>query len=101
MTAPRQNVRVLIVIGAVGLAFAGLAFRLFQLHVLQHKELLAQAVANSEQVLHRQGRRGQILDANGNLLANSLSARLVFADPSVTCSAIKRRSSPFPCSARA
>jgi cell division protein FtsI/penicillin-binding protein 2 len=86
MTAPRQNVRVLIVIGAVGLAFAGLAFRLFQLHVLQHKELLAQAVANSEQVLHRQGRRGQILDANGNLLANSLSARLVFADPSVTCS---------------
>jgi cell division protein FtsI/penicillin-binding protein 2 len=86
MTTPRQNIRVLIVVGAVGLAFAGLAFRLFQLHVLEHKNLLMQAVANSEQVLHRQGRRGQILDANGNLLANSLSVRVVFADPGVTCS---------------
>ena len=86
MTMQRQDARVLIVIGAVGLAFVGLAFRLFQLHVLEHQDLLAQAVANSEQVLHRQGRRGQILDTNGNLLANSLSVRLVFADPSVTCS---------------
>ena len=86
MTTPRQNVRVLIVVGAVGLAFVALAFRLFQLHVLEHRDLLAQAVANSEQVLHRQGRRGRILDANSNLLANSLSVRLVFADPSVTCS---------------
>ena len=86
MTTPRQNARVLIVVGAVGLAFAGLAFRLFQLHVLEHKELLAEAIANSEQVLHRQGRRGQILDTNSNLLANSLSVHLVFADPSITCS---------------
>ena len=88
MTTPRQNVRVLIVVGAVGLAFVGLAFRLFQLHVFEHKNLLMQAIANSEQVLHRQGRRGRIVDVNGDLLANSLSARLVFADPGVTCSQV-------------
>ena len=86
MTERRQNARVLIVVGIVGLAFLGLAFRLFELHVLKHKDLLAQALANSEQVVHRQGRRGEILDANGNLLANSLSVRLLFADPSITCS---------------
>ncbi len=86
MTERRQNARVLIVVGIVGLAFLGLAFRLFELHVLEHKNLLAQALANSEQVVHRQGRRGEILDANGNLLANSLSVRLLFADPSITCS---------------
>ncbi|MGD0016508.1 MAG: penicillin-binding protein 2 [Verrucomicrobiia bacterium] len=88
MTTSRQNVRVLVVIGAVGLAFVGLAFRLFQLHVFEHKDLLMQAIANSEQVLHRQGRRGRIVDVNGDLLANSLSARVVFADPGVTCSQV-------------
>ena len=88
MTTPRQNVRVLIVVGAVGLAFVGLAFRLFQLHVFEHKNLLMQAIANSEQVLHRQGRRGRIVDVNGDLLANSLSVRVVFADPGVTCSQV-------------
>ena len=70
----------------VGLAlgFSALGFRLFDLHVLQHKELAALAPANREQVVHRQGRRGEIRDINGNLLANSQSVRIVTADPSIT-----------------
>jgi cell division protein FtsI/penicillin-binding protein 2 len=68
----------------LSLGFSVLGFRLFDLHVLQHKELAAQALANREQVVHRQGRRGEIRDINGNLLANSQSVRIVTADPSVT-----------------
>jgi cell division protein FtsI/penicillin-binding protein 2 len=81
--APEKG-RALIVIGALASIFMALAFRLFDLHVLQHKELNALAQANREQVVHRQGRRGAILDANGNLLANSLSVRIVTADPTIT-----------------
>jgi cell division protein FtsI/penicillin-binding protein 2 len=81
--APQKG-RALIVIGALASIFAALAFRLFDLHVLQHKELNALAQANREQVVHRQGRRGTILDANGNLLANSLSVRIVTADCTIT-----------------
>jgi cell division protein FtsI/penicillin-binding protein 2 len=83
--APEKG-RALIVIGALAAVFTALAFRLFDLHVLQHKELNALAQANREQVVHRQGHRGAILDANGNLLANSLSVRIVTADASITAS---------------
>jgi cell division protein FtsI/penicillin-binding protein 2 len=81
--APQKG-RALIVIGALASVFTALTFRLFDLHVLQHKKLSALAQANREQVVHRQGRRGAILDANGNLLANSLSVRIVIADATIT-----------------
>jgi len=81
--APQKG-RALIVIGALASVFMALGFRLFDLHVLQHKELSALAQANREQVVHQQGRRGAILDANGNLLANSLSVRIVTADATIT-----------------
>ena len=81
--APQKG-RALIVVGALASVFTALGFRLFDLHVLQHKELSALAQANREQVVHRQGRRGAILDANGNLLANSLSVRIVTADATIT-----------------
>ena len=81
--APQKG-RALIVIGALASVFLALGFRLFDLHVLQHKELSALAQANREQVVHQQGRRGAILDANGNLLANSLSVRIVTADATLT-----------------
>ncbi len=79
-----QKARALIVIGGLASIFLALGFRLFDLHVLQHKELSALAQANREQVVHQQGRRGAILDANGNLLANSLSVRIVTADATIT-----------------
>ena len=84
MTAMTQKTRAFIVVVGLSLGFSVLGFRLFDLHVLQHKELAAQALANREQVVHRQGRRGEIRDINGNLLANSQSVRIVTADPSIT-----------------
>ena len=81
--APQKG-RALIVVGALASVFTALSFRLFDLHILQHKDLSALAQANREQVVHRQGRRGAILDANGNLLANSLSVRIVTADATIT-----------------
>jgi len=84
MKALTHRSRALIVMVGVSLTFSVLGVRLFELHVLRHKELAAQAQANRETIVHRQGRRGEILDANGNLLANSESVRIVTADPSVT-----------------
>ncbi|HUJ70667.1 MAG TPA: penicillin-binding protein 2 [Verrucomicrobiae bacterium] len=84
MTLAPHKGRALIVVGALASAFTALSFRLFDLHVLQHKDLSALAQANREQVVHRQGRRGAILDVNGDLLANSLSVRIVTADATIT-----------------
>ncbi|HTS17133.1 MAG TPA: penicillin-binding protein 2 [Verrucomicrobiae bacterium] len=84
MTLAPQHGRALIVAGALASVFMALAFRLFDLHVLQHKELSAIAQANREEVVQRQGRRGSILDANGNLLADSLSVHIVTADATIT-----------------
>ncbi len=84
MTTHKQ--RALIVVTVVSLSFTALACRLFQLHVVRRAELAAEAAANREKVVHRQGRRGEIRDCNGNLLANSQSVRIVFADPSITAS---------------
>ncbi len=39
MTLAPQQGRALIVVGALASVFTALAFRLFDLHVLQHKEL--------------------------------------------------------------
>jgi len=84
MTLAPQQGRALIVVGALASIFTALAFRLFDLHVLQHKELSLMAQANREQVVRRQGRRGSVLDVNGNLLAESLSVRIVTADATIT-----------------
>ena len=95
--APQKG-RALIVVGALASVFTALSFRLFDLHVLQHKDLSALAQANREQVVHRQGRRGAILDVNGNLLANSLSVRIVTADATITApqaSAIAEQLAPL------
>ena len=82
MTTHKQ--RALMVVTAVSMTFTALACRLFQLHVVRRSELAAEATANREKVVRRQGRRGEIRDCNGNLLANSQSVRIVFADPSIT-----------------
>jgi cell division protein FtsI/penicillin-binding protein 2 len=84
MNRSAQFKRLMVVVVVLGAAFAGLGFRLFDLHVLQHSELLGEAESNRERVIHRQGRRGALKDINGNLLANSVSARRVVADPFLT-----------------
>src|SRR2546422_4302584 len=84
MSGWTHKTRALVVMTAVSLAFSTLGYRLFSLHVLRHAELGALAAANRELIVRREGHRGQILDANGNLLANSQSVRIVTVDPSVT-----------------
>ncbi len=98
MTLNRQQTRVLLVLCGVSLLFTAFGMRLVQLQVWQRDELARLAAANRERVVHRQGRRGKILDANGNLLANSQSVRIVVADPSITVSnatTIARQLSPL------
>ncbi|MEI8063027.1 MAG: hypothetical protein WCH84_03080, partial [Verrucomicrobiota bacterium] len=98
MTPLTHRQRALIVVTGLSLAVTALACRLVDLQIFRHTELSREAAANREQVVHRQGRRGEILDCNGNLLASSQSVRIVAADPSITISnapAIARQLAPW------
>ncbi len=67
----------------VVLAFAGLGYRLIDLQVLRHGELHDEAQLNTQREYLLQPRRGDILDAKGNLLATSIFVKTVCADPSL------------------
>lgn len=98
MTTGTHKTRALIVVTFLSLAFTALGGRLVQLHVLRHDELGAEAAKNRELVVQRQGRRGEIRDCNGTLLANSQSVRIVCADPSViatNAAAVAGKLAPF------
>jgi cell division protein FtsI/penicillin-binding protein 2 len=73
--------RLLLLLGLLTLAFAGLGYRLVDLQVLRHDSLAALAQQNTEIQYFREPRRGDILDANGNLLATSIFVKTVCADP--------------------
>ena len=60
-----------------GLSFAGLGYRLVDLQVLHHDELAALAQQNTQREFWRAPRRGNILDAHGNLLATSVFVKTV------------------------
>jgi cell division protein FtsI/penicillin-binding protein 2 len=64
-------------------AFAGLGYRLVDLQVLRHGELSAIAQQNTQREFVFEPRRGDILDCKGNLLATSISAKIVCADPTM------------------
>jgi cell division protein FtsI/penicillin-binding protein 2 len=63
--------------------FAGLGYRLVDLQVLRHDVLAAQAQENTQHEFWQSPRRGDILDARGNLLATSVSVKTICADPSL------------------
>ncbi|HWH71473.1 MAG TPA: hypothetical protein VNT26_19005, partial [Candidatus Sulfotelmatobacter sp.] len=65
----------------LGAAFVGLGYRLVDLQVLRHEELRAKAQQNTQREYLFEPRRGDILDAKGNLLATSLFVKTVCADP--------------------
>jgi Cell division protein FtsI/penicillin-binding protein 2 len=73
--------RVLMLVLLVLLAFAGLGYRLVDLQVLRHVELSAKAQENTQLEFPLEPRRGDILDAKGNLLATSVLVKTVCADP--------------------
>src|SRR5579862_5730647 len=64
-------------------AFAGLGYRLIDLQVLRHEELSAKAQQNTQREVLLEPRRGDILDARGNVLATSVFMKRVYADPTL------------------
>jgi len=82
--AKRLQLRRLLLIGLLlGAAFAGLCYRLIDLQVLRHEALRARSRVDTRQEVVLQPQRGNILDVRGNLLATSLRACTVAADPSL------------------
>src|ERR1700734_1447670 len=64
-------------------AFAGLGYRLVDLQVLRHDELSRLAQDNTQREFRQAPRRGDILDANGNILATSVPVKTICADPTL------------------
>src|SRR6266404_7893815 len=64
-------------------AFAVLAYRLVDLQLFRHEELQARSQQNTQREMLLEPRRGDILDARGNLLATSVYVKTVCADPSL------------------
>jgi cell division protein FtsI/penicillin-binding protein 2 len=76
-----QYRRLLALAFLLAVAFVALGFRLVDLQVLRHEELSIKAAQQSQRKIVREPRRGDILDARGNLLATSVFVKTVFADP--------------------
>ncbi len=76
-----QYRRLLWLAGLLAAAFAGLGYRLVDLQVVRHEELSLLAQRNIEHEELLEPRRGDILDVKGSLLATSLFAKTVCADP--------------------
>jgi cell division protein FtsI/penicillin-binding protein 2 len=75
--------RAVLLLGLLGAAFAGLGYRLVDLQVVRHDELSAKAQQNTQREFRQAPRRGDILDANGNILATSVAVKTICADPSL------------------
>src|SRR6516164_6233807 len=83
MTRPLQLRRMLGLALLVFAAFAGLGYRLVDLQVLRHDEFGKLAQDNTQREFWQAPRRGDILDARGNLLATCDPVKTVCADPSL------------------
>src|ERR1039457_6972413 len=75
--------RAVLLLGFLGAAFAGLGYRLGDLQVVRHAELGALAEHNTQREFREAPRRGDILDAGGNILATSVPVKTICADPSL------------------
>jgi len=78
-----QYRRLLALAALLAIAFAGLGYRLVDLQVLRHEELGKIAKQNTQRKIYFEPRRGDILDAKGNILATSIYVKTVCADPSL------------------
>ena len=83
MMKPLQLRRLLALGLMVGASFVGLGYRLVDLQVLRHEQLSKLAQGNTQREFRQAPRRGDILDARGNLLATSVAVKTVCADPSL------------------
>src|SRR5476649_362403 len=73
----QQLTRLLAMLAMVVLVFIGLGFRLAYLQVWRHGDLSAAAEKGSLKKIPQSARRGDILDANGNLLATSVPVKTI------------------------
>lgn len=64
-----------------GVWTAGVQARLLYLQVLEHDDMQARADRQHNRLITAPAKRGEILDRNGNVLAYSVDADTVFADP--------------------
>jgi cell division protein FtsI (penicillin-binding protein 3) len=80
----RQTLRSRLLVGAVifGTWTVGIQARLVYLQVVQYGDMKARADRQHLRTLAAPAKRGEILDRNGALLAYSVDADSVFADPS-------------------
>jgi len=83
MIQPAQYRRLALMALLLLIAFAGLGYRLVDLQVLRHEDLSREAADTRERTIIHASRRGDILDARGNVLATTLFVKTVFADPSL------------------
>jgi cell division protein FtsI (penicillin-binding protein 3) len=79
----RETIRSRLVIGAVLFAVwtCAIEARLLYLQVFQHTEMVARAARQRQNTIDAPARRGDILDRNGNLLAYTVDADSIIADP--------------------
>jgi cell division protein FtsI/penicillin-binding protein 2 len=78
-----QLKRLRIMAGLLLVALVLLALRLVDLQVVRHAELRVRALQNTVKRMQIPARRGDILDARGNLLASSTLVKHVCADPTL------------------
>src|SRR5512140_3454774 len=77
MAKQLQYRRLLFLALLLAVAFGGLGYRLIDLQVLRYEELSARARDNTRREFLLEPRRGDIVDAKGNLLATSLFVKTV------------------------
>src|SRR5712671_1227484 len=83
MIQPAQYRRLALMVLLLVIAFAGLGYRLVDLQIVRHDDLSREASGRRESTIIHPSRRGDILDARGNVLATSLFVKTVCADPSL------------------
>ena len=83
MAKQLQYRRLVLLALLLGAAFAGLGYRLVDLQVLRYEELSAKARDNTRKEFLLEPRRGDIVDAKGNILATSAFVKTVCADPAL------------------
>jgi len=83
LVQPAQYRRLALMALLLVVAFAGLGYRLVDLQVVRHDDLSREAAERRESTIIHPSRRGDIVDARGNVLATSLFVKTVCADPSL------------------
>ena len=76
------KVRALVVLAICGVWAVVVEARLVQLQVFQHQTLSERAETQQERVVKVSAPRGDIIDRNGRILAYSVAAQAIAADPS-------------------